>query len=219
MQIKDIFRNEGYLLLDASDIKIDPFIETPDDNQESQYIEPLTHVYMHEYYKEMFLILDCIGYDFKDIDQTCKVWESKVMAFINFYRDSNINNDIMKHLKYNISLIILCHDQDETELTNEEDDDHFRNNMEKSLIICKKIFILCDKSGEIAKNNDIKIPFYFEPIKEIESNKTKEIEDKLNELLPDEEIVSHNEIKKLSNMKSLDKDEIDRISRWLDDIN
>lgn len=217
MKIQDLFGDDYALLDDNPDIRLDAFMETSDDNQSSKYAEPLVHIYLHKYGKEMFLILNCINHEFEQIDEVCKIWESKVMAFINFHKFSKENENIMKYLKYNISLIILC--QDENEPPNKDDDDHFRYKTEKSLVICRKIFILCNEAGELAENNDIKVPFYFEPIYKIESEGTIKLEEELNYLLPDKNLVSDNRVAIMSREESLSDDEIDEVSRWLDNVN
>lgn len=213
MKINDLFSKDYVLLDGSSNIMLDSFMETYDDNQSVKYVEPLIYVYLHKLGKEMFLILDCINYDFKQIDEVCKMWEAKVMAFINFHKFSKDNEDIKNYLKYNISLIILCQD----ELKNE--DDHYRYKTEKSLVICRKVFIICNEEGEIAKNNDIKIPFYFEPINKLESEETIQLEGELNDLLPDEDLLSNNKVETMSSKETLSKDEMNVISGWIDDTN
>jgi len=213
VEIKDLF-GDNYILIDkCSDILIYEFMREPSDGQHLGFEAPLTHVFLHKYYTEMFLVLDCRQYNYKEIKEECKKWESRVMSFVNFggvgdgYKEKH--SKVMNFLKYNISLVILCKDE-----PNEEDDD-FRFDTEKSLVICRKIFLLCE-NDEIIDSNKVILPCYFEPIYKIKPEKMDNIEKELEDLLPNEKDISDDELKKMYKKEKLDESDIEKIGRWLE---
>lgn len=216
MGIQELF-GEDYILIDEnSDIYIKEFMKESCDNHKVDFEPPLTHIFLHNYYTEMFLILDCRQYGYKEIKNECEKWESRVMSFVNFGEFGNISrekqNKIMKYLKYNISLVILCKDEPE------EEDDDFRYDTEKSLVICRKIFLLCE-NGEIIDSNKVILPCYFEPIYNTKSKGMGSIKEDLEKLLPNKEDIINNELKHMYNKEELDDSDIEKIGRWLKNAN
>ncbi|GEM_PF-5273865 len=186
--------------LDAERERVSAFLKEAQYDDKPSYCEPLMAIYLHKNNREMFLVLDCTSYETDKIKDICIEWENKVLGFVNFER--SFEND-MEYLKYNVSLIILC-----TEETGEEDND-FRNETEKSINICKKIFLLCNNDGEIEEGDNIILPFYFEPIYKVNDNKTEQLERKFEKLLDiDDEILD------LIDKGDFDDIELEKLNGW-----
>lgn len=201
--------NDEYVEIDGSGNEkkdfINAFLDNEIENDQFKYYDPLKKVFIHKTQREMFLILDCLKYKSTSIKKICGDWEKRVLAFINFGSEFR---DEIEFLKYNIFLLILCQDE-----IGEFDDD-FRYEAEKSLNICRKIFLICDENGDLRDNETI-IPFYFAPITNINNVKTEEFEIKLKELLPtDEKILSI-----LKKEDKLDQSEIQNMCGWLNNDN
>jgi len=195
---------EDYNLLDpsAKNEIAEVFLESSGEEKEWRYEEPLKAVFIHKTKHEMFLVLDCRKVELDHIKSLCEEWENKVLNFVNFgkeYRQS------INYLKYNISLLILCIDIEGYK------DDEFRFETEKSTRICRKIFLLCNKDGHILKDDEVMLPFYFEPLQEVNDTKTQQLESELSELLPDDERI----LSICKKKKALSPDDIDIMSRWL----
>lgn len=171
MNISEYFKESYQLLL--SDQKIDDNFHFFLDNDETLSI-PLYEVYIHNSNSEMFLVLDCIGMDENDIKRFVALWEKKVLSFVNF---SEIYKDKMKYLKYNITLLILCKEKD---VFNREE---YQYEAEKSIRICKKIFLYCDDNKTVMEDERQLIPFYFDSIQNEETNEMAENEDRLSDIL------------------------------------
>ena len=195
---------ENYQLLDAEneDQKIESFMEDIEEGEQQRYCEPLKAVFLHETRNEMFLVLDCFHYEWTSIEKICEKWEKKVLNFVNF--DSAFRENI-EVLKYNILLLILCKDEPSSR------DDDIRYDKEKSVTICRKIFLLCNDKGEIYDGEKTIIPFYFEPIRSIKNEETSKLEKELQDILPREV-----EIQEICKKSSLEPEDIEKIYRWLD---
>jgi translation elongation factor EF-1beta len=205
MELYNYF-SEDYEIIDAKGNDrheaIEIFLEDSERGKEYKYSEPLKTVFVHKTGNEMFLILDCVKLDFVKIKAVCKEWEEKVLNFVNFGKEFREN---IEFLKYNITLLILCKDK------NGNIDDDLRFEMEKSTIICRKIFLLCDDTGNILNNEKIIIPFYFEPIKTVKNSKTEELERELKSSLP-----SDYELQSICEKENLTFGDIKKMYRWME---
>lgn len=158
---------------------------------------------MHKTKNEMFLILECFDLNSDSIKKICKEWEDRILYYANFgreYRD-NIN-----YLKYNTFLIILYKDQNGTV------DNNFKFDTEKSLEICRKIFLSCDSDGKVKDDEVSIIPFYFSPVEKIDTDKTNELERKLKSLLPKDR---DKEILAICEKKELTDEDMNKMCGWL----
>jgi len=188
--------NENYKVIDAF---LDEYVE----GQERKYCEPLKAVFMHETKNEMFLVLDCLNADFESIKNICDEWECRILKFVNFGDEYREN---LEWLQYNINLLILC--KDETGII----DDKYRFKAEKSTQVCRKIFLVCNNEGEIDDDEKSIIPFYFESVKMVDSEKIAELEKQLADLLPkDKEILA------ICEREELTDSDMQRLCRWLDE--
>ena len=216
MGIKELFGNNYILIDESSDVRIKEFMKEPCGDLNSSFEPPLTHIFLHKYFTEMFLVLDCLQYSYNEIKEECIKWETKVMSFINFGELGNNFKEkqsiIMNYLKYNISLVILCNDEPD------EKDDDFRYDTEKSLVICRKIFLLCE-NGEIIDSNKVILPCYFESIYNIKPEEMDNIEKELEELLPNEKDITDDELKQMYIKEKLDESDIEKIGRWIENAN
>lgn len=189
-------RDDGYEVIET-------FLDEYDEGKEKKYTEPLKTVFMHETKNEMFLVLDCLNADLESIKNVCDEWERKILKFVNFgdeYRDN------IKWLKFNINLMVLCKNE------SGNTDDNYRFQAEKSTQVCRKIFLLCNDKGEIIDDDKTIIPFYFETIKTVNSEKEAELEKQLKDMLPkDHEILS------ICESEELTDNDIQKIYRWLDE--
>lgn len=196
---------EDYKLIEANCNEqyevIEAFLDELEEGKEQKYIEPLKAVFIHNTKSEMFLILNWMNYDIESIKNVCDKWENKVLEFVNF---GNEYRQFIKWLKYNISLLILCKDEIG------DIDDNYRYQTEKSTQVCRKIFLLCNDRGEIIDDEKSIIPFYFEPIKTIDSKEKDELEKQLEELLPKDP-----EIKSICKKERLTDDDINKMCGWL----
>ncbi len=190
MYIKDFFANGYKSIYESEEEPIKAFLsETEneeeiidakmDDEDRIRYAKPLTDIFIHETKNEMFLVLDCIGHKYQRLKNVCEKWEQNVLHFVNFGKEYRNN---IKYLQYEIYLLILCRDE-----KNEYEDDHFRSETEKSLRICRKLFLLCNEIGEIDENNWNMIPFYFSSIEKKDSEEVQRLEKELEDLIPKDE--------------------------------
>lgn len=202
MDLSEFFKKDYIEISENNQNLIYCFI---DESQEEKmrYKKPLQTVFIHKNFNEMYLILDCTKYTFEDIEEICEQWESNVLEYINFGKEYKENK---AYLKYNISLIILRKD------TSEEKETNYRYEIEKSKIICKKIFILTDEFGKILESNKIMFPFYFEPLENIVDEVEEEFGKKLSEILPKDMLLRS---KLESNEKFTQEDE-NAILRWIE---
>lgn len=198
--------NENYVSIKATDENaIKAFLENYEEKDKGKrnFVEPLQCIYMHKTFNEMYLVLNCINYSLSQIKKTCANWESIVLNYVNFgdeYKDNK------RFLKYNIALLILCKDLAENE------DDSFRYEIEKSKTICKKIFIIIDKSENIPESEQAILPFYFKPIENQENKPTFELENKLKNIL-----ASEPEVKAILESKEvLSEEDNEVLKRWLE---
>lgn len=205
MDIKQYFNN-NYISLGVEDNNaITFFCDINTEGEISKYSEPLDMVFLHRNKKEMFLILDCFETEYKDIKGIFKEWESKVLSFIHFGEEYR---DVIDFLKYNIFLLIICKDEIG------EEDDNFRFETEKSLNICRKVFLVCDDNKSLMDNASI-IPFYFDSIENVHTETTVSLEREIEKLLPeDEEILSI-----CNDVAELKSSEIDILCGWLENEN
>lgn len=195
MYIKDFFTDEYTSIYESDDIEepIKAFLAEMDseedlidsireDEDRPRYAKPLTDIFIHETKNEMFLVLDCIRLKYHEIKNVCVKWEQNILHFVNFGREYREN---IKYLQYEIYLLILCKDE------KGDLDDHFRSETEKSLRICRKLFLLCNENGKIDENNWNMIPFYFSSIEKKDSEEAQRLETELEDLIPaDEKILS-----------------------------
>lgn len=168
-----------------------------------KYSDILKDIYLHKTGNEMFIILDCISQNLDELKKVCEEWENYVLNFVNLdeeFRD-NIN-----YLKYNITLIILCRDD-----KNSPFDDDFRFKMEKSVRICRKLFLLCDENDAVLDNEWRYLPFYNSTYELPTSAKLEECERELENLLPDEK----SKIFEICKKNELTDDDKNSIFRWL----
>lgn len=202
MEINQYF-TEQYKLIDKfnNDV-IQDFLEDIEICEEKKYFEPLKEIYLHETQNEMFLILDCLNLSYEDIRKVCNEWEDRVLGFVNFGEKLREN---INYLKYNISLIILVKDK----LISVNNDIKFEE--EKSIKVCRKIFILCDDNGKIKESDKVILPFYFEPIKEVNGDTINSLENKLYNLLPKDV-----DIQEIVRKDVLEADDIEKLYRWVD---
>ncbi len=191
MYIKDFFTDEYTSIYEADNVEgpIKAFLaemdsekdlidSIRDDEDRPRYAKPLTDIFIHETKNEMFLVLNCIGFTYQKIKTECDKWEQNVLHFVNFGKEYRKN---IKYLQYEIYLLILCRDE------KGDLDDHFRSETEKSLKICRKLFLLCNKNGEIDENNWNMVPFYFSSIEKKDSEETQKLEKELEDLIPSNE--------------------------------
>ena len=203
MDIYKYFSND-YELMDINGArKIDAFLEDIA-NGRRKYCKPLQAVFMHKTNHEMFLVLDCLNFNLETIKSVCEEWENNVLKFVNF--ESEFNNE-MGYLKYNIFLVILCKNN-----TEHEDDDNFRFQTEKSLKICRKIFLLCDDKGQIVEEDKTIIPFYFEPLEVVNNSQTQKLEKELMNLLPNDPAMLS-----ICNKKELISEDVEKMCGWLNE--
>lgn len=205
MEISKYFDDNYISLKVENNNAIEFFCDHNSEESSLRYIEPLDKVFLHRNTKEMFLVLNCLKYTSEDIDIIFKEWESRILSFIHFGEEYR---DVIDFLKYNIFLLIIC--QDEIG----EDDDDFRYQTEKSLNICRKVFLICDEKGDLADNVSI-IPFYFDSIEKVHTEITENLEKEIEKLLPkDEKILSL-----CNDLTELRQDEIDILCGWLENEN
>ena len=207
MKLYNYFK-EDYDLINETDNNeyknIDSFSDDLVEGKKRKYSEPLTEVFIHKTKNEMFLVLDCLDLDVDLIKNVCDEWEDKVLNFVNF--DKEFRNE-MEFLKYNISLIILCKDEIGDE------DDNYRFEAEKSIKICRKLFLICKNKEEINEDDKAIMPFYFESIESFDNCKIEEVERELEKLLPkDIEIIS------ICKKEKLESEDIKKMYRWLSEI-
>lgn len=178
MDLAEFFCSEYIEIKATDDNAVSFFIEESKDTNIKRYIEPLQTVFMHETFNEMYLILDCIDLKLNQIKELLMAWENTVLSYVNFGEEFLENK---KFLKYNIILTILCKDFPQNE------DDIFRYEIEKSKNICRKIFILVDENGDVLDSNKTMLPFYFKPIEDLKNSIEEEYENKLKNILPQDE--------------------------------
>lgn len=174
MNLKEIFNYE-YIEIESNDDNAIKFFLDEENEIEKRYKKPLKLVFMHKNLNEMYLILDFTKFTFKQIKESFIEWENIVLSYVNFGEEFLDNK---KFLKYNIVLTMLCIDFSQNE------DDIFRYEIEKSKNICRKIFILVDKNGEVLDSNKTMLPFYFKDIEDLKNSIEEEYENKLKNILP-----------------------------------
>lgn len=205
MELFEYF-SEDYKFISATGSEeyeaIDDFLEDADEGKERKYPEPLKAVFIHNTKSEIFLVFNCLDYDLEAIKSICEEWERKIICFINFGKEYR---DRIPYLKYEISLIILCKN-DKGSI-----DDNFRFETEKSLKICRKIFLFCNTEGKINEDDRPIIPFYLAPVEKIDNKETEELEKKLENLLPNEDA----EMISICKNEELTPDDIKKICGWL----
>lgn len=203
MEVNDYFEKD-YIPIEPNSSKdyklIEEFLDECLQGEELRYHEPLKSVFIHKTKNEMFLILDCLAYDWETVGRICEQWEEKVLSFINFGQEFREN---IEFLMYNISLIILCKKEI---LSNNS----VLYENEKSVTICKKLFLSCDDNGKVVDEDKTIIPFYFEPIKYYTTHETAQLEEEMKDLLPQEI-----ELKSIFKKETLDKGDMEKIGRWL----
>ncbi len=184
MYIKDFFTDE-YKSIYMSEEPIKAFLAEMDSQEElldsirndecrPRYAKPLIDIYIHETKNEMFLVLNCIELNYEEIEEVCAEWEQNVLHFVNFGKEYRDN---IKYLQYEINLLILCRDEEDLA------DDYFRYETEKSLKICRKLFLLCNENGKIDESNWNMIPFCFSSIEEKNSEETQKLEEELKNII------------------------------------
>lgn len=177
MNLKDFFNYE-YIEIKSTDENSIKFFLEEENELEKKYKKPLKTVFMHKTFNEMYLILDCIELNLKQIKELLIEWENVVLSYVNFGEEFLENK---KFLRYNIVITILCRDFPQNE------DDIFRYEIEKSKNICRKIFILVDEKGKVLDSNKTMLPFYFKPIEDLKNSIEEEYENKLKNILPQDE--------------------------------
>lgn len=177
MNLKDFFNYE-YIEIKSTDENSIKFFLEEENELEKKYKKPLKTVFMHKTFNEMYLILDCIELNLKQIKELLIEWENVVLSYVNFGEEFLENK---KFLRYNIVITILCRDFPQNE------DDIFRYEIEKSKNICRKIFILVDEKGKVVDSNKTMLPFYFKPIEDLKNSIEEEYENKLKNILPQDE--------------------------------
>jgi len=205
MELKSLFEANNYKsikYLGKNKKPIEEFAMNIGDNN-LQYSDILKDIYLHITSNEMFIILDCASKNLDDLKIVCDEWENHVLSFINLNKnfEENIN-----FLKYNITLIFLCKDNKVNMF-----DDNFRYSMEKSLRICRKLFLLCDESNEVIENELRYLPFYNTNYELASSSDIVTLEKKIHDSLPKEDSDIYNIFK---NNEKVD-DNIELIVRWL----
>lgn len=191
MYIKDFFTDEYKSIYESDEEPIKAFLaemdneeslidDIRDDEYRPRYAKPLTDIFIHETKNEMFLVLNCIELNYEEIKDLCEEWEQNVLHFVNFGTEYRKN---IKYLQYEIYLLILCRDE------KGDLDDHFRSETEKSLKICRKLFLLCNQNGKIDQNNWNMVPFYFSSIEKKDSEEVENLEKELEVLIPSDEII------------------------------
>ncbi|MBU3156337.1 hypothetical protein [Clostridium estertheticum] len=183
---------------------IDAFSDVLVEGEKRKYSEPLVEVFIHKTKSEMFLVLDCFDLDVGLIEKICDEWQDRVLNFVNFGKEYR---DRMEFLKYNISLIILC----KNEIGNK--DDNFRFEAEKSIKICRKLFLICNNKGEINNDDKAMIPFYFAAVEPFDNDKIEKMERELENLLPKDI-----EIDSICKKEKLESEDINKLYRWLSEI-
>lgn len=191
------FFGDQYTSIYADSPKIDAFIN----ESQVEYTKPLEDIFIHDTKNEMFLVLNCLNIDYIHIKELCKEWEYKILNFVNIGTELR---DHIKYLKYEITLLILCTDNK----TNT--DDNYRSETEKSLNICRKVFILCDKDGSVLENNWPIIPFYFSSIVQNNNGRITELERDLQHLIPENE-----KIASICDSEELTSDDKEYLIGWL----
>jgi hypothetical protein len=207
MELKSLFEANNYKsikYLDESKKPIEEFTMNIRDNN-LQYSNMLNDIYLHTTNNEMFIILDCVSKNTFELKNVCDEWENYVLNFINLDKNFEKNIDF---LKYNITLIILCKDNKVN-----MSDDNFRYSMEKSLRICRKLFLLCDENNEIIKNELRYLPFNNADYELPSSSQITSLEQEIHSYLPEE----NSEIFNICINNEKVDDNIDLIIRWLND--
>lgn len=177
MNLKDFFNYE-YIEIKSTDDNSIKFFLDEENELEKKYKKPLKTVFMHKTFNEMYLILDCIELNLNQIKELLIEWENAVLSYVNFGEEFLENK---KFLRYNIVITILCRDFPQNE------DDIFRYEIEKSKNICRKIFILVDENEKVLDSNKTMLPFYFKPIEDLKNSIEEEYENKLKNILPQDE--------------------------------
>lgn len=206
MYINDFFK-DGYKSIYETDDKsefIDAFLDDTEEGEKPGYSLPLENIFIHESKNEMFLVLNCIDLNFSDIKEVCEDWEFKVLHFVN---TGNEYRDNIQYLKYEITLLILCKDE-EGNL-----DDDFRSEIEKSLKICRKVFLLCEDDGKISEDNWTMIPFYFSSVEVVDSKEIQKLESDLESLVS----FHDNEILSICEKDKLTTEDTNKMYGWLSD--
>ena len=207
MILQEEFRNNGYLnFLDESvaaqfgiDLE-DIFEEKPDE---------LLGIYISKQGDELFFLLEG---DRMNINSLCDRWDDRIRVFTIL----NGNNDAVKKLKYNIvQLIVYSGDAPD-------------KNREGNLMITRKIIIkgnVVDRSRvEIDDNEAIELPFHMIPADAFAPD--EEQEKRLIQLIPEDAKVLETTQKQVTRrnriehngvlMKSMDKEDFDKIRGWLE---
>lgn len=141
---------------------------------ENEYASDIVSIYIHNNEREMFIVVDATKHN-ADIKRYCEHWEQKVLAFVNF--DDNFYKS-MKYLKYNISLVLLYNNEKNLEIP------PVIMQEEKSLSVCRKIFLQIDDNKDILENNLNYLPFFFKETVYNESPTYKTAEINLKNILP-----------------------------------
>lgn len=204
MELYDYFK-EDYELIEATGNGkyevIDAFLDDFVDGKEQQYSEPLKAVFIHKTKNEMFLVLDCLKLETDCIKSVCEQWEQRVLSFLNFGKEYREN---IQFLKYEICLMILCMN------VVGNADDELRFETEKSIKICRKIFLICDENGEIIEDDEVIIPFYFEPVKNIDNSIVENLEKDIEALIP-----NNAEIHTLCKKEEMSSEDFKILYEWL----
>lgn len=173
MKINEYFDRQ-YIKIDPvsspAELVIDEFIDNDD---QSKFISPAESVYLHQNKRELFVVLNCLDLDVDEVRDACSKWQNNVLCFANF--SSKFENDI-KFLKFNITLLFLYKNS-------QSDFIDMILRTEKSLSVCKKMFIKCDSNGNLSEE-DIILPFFFEPLYVSRNENDTRLEQELYSLLP-----------------------------------
>lgn len=197
MDIRECFKKDYILLDEKGKNTINYFMES----EGKKYREPIKYIFLHNTKNEMFIILDCINMKMDNVENLCDEWEGIILGFVNFSSELRENIDF---LKYNITLILLVNEK----LIKDNNDVEFKE--EKSLTVCRKIFISCDNGSNINDSESTILPFYFDSIEKMNTLEIEKLERKIYELMPNEK-----NIQSILKKDNIDEDDIKKICGWL----
>lgn len=199
MLLKSIFQNDYFEVPASSDLAINEFVETRD-SEGLFYAKPISSIYLHNNMNEMFIVLDCKGYNSENLFQSISDCETRMLTYVNFGESLS---DHKNYLKFNTSLLIIA---------DENLNSNIKYEIEKSKRICRKIIITVNDNEELKANEKVMIPFCFEFNEGLDLNSEIELTKQLEKLFPNDKNIKDILLKN----KSLTENDCKIIIGWLE---
>lgn len=209
MLLSDIFGKYGYKSLldkevaESLNLEMEIFVE------DNVYPQELKGIYISSKFDEIFFVLDSSDID---VDEMSKFWDRKISSFLVFGSEDKV---LLNKIKYNITQIIINNKNIENK------------NLESSLTISRKIYVLCykdqDNKYHIEEEDMFLLPFIL--VEPGDYHPDEKILSQLKNFLPKDESLGFldfeiKRVKKVKNdnciKKTFDDSQFEAIKGWLE---